>query len=434
MKIILLSGGSGTRLWPLSNAARSKQFLKLLKNPSGEYESMVQRVYRQIKEAGIEADVVITTGESQVDSIRTQLGAQVDIIVEPERRDTFPAIALSAAYLYLIKHMEVGETVLVMPVDPYAELEYFSTFYMMDAVVQQQVADIVLMGVNPTYPSEKYGYIVPEKQIREINGKPVFSVKSFKEKPSLSQARELLSAGAYWNGGVFAFKLNYLLNIVKQYMLCDNYSEFLGNYKKLCKNSFDYEVIEKEKSIAMISYNGEWKDLGTWNTLVEEMDETYIGEVIVGEGITDTTVINETNLPVVVLGIKNAVVVASPDGILVADKEKSSYMKSYIEHLENRPMYEECQWGDYQIVDYVQYSDEMRSLTRHLTVKAGQNTGRHCHDKHDAIWAITDGTGYVEINNKKYFVARGDTFKIPRQHDYTIYAEEDIHLIEVQME
>ena len=162
MNIILLSGGSGKRLWPLSNDHRSKQFLKLLKKEDGSYESMVQRVYRQIKEAGIRANIVIATNNSQVDFIKTQLGEEVDIVVEPERRDTFPAIALSSAYLALEKKADPGEPVLVLPVDPYAELEYFHVIQRMEAAVQQNAADIVLMGIKPTYPSAKYGYIIPE--------------------------------------------------------------------------------------------------------------------------------------------------------------------------------------------------------------------------------------------------------------------------------
>ena len=165
MKIVLLSGGSGKRLWPLSNDIRSKQFLKVLKKEDGSYESMVQRVYRQIQcakeEENMNVDITIATGSSQVDSIKSQLGEAVDIVVEPERRDTFPAILLSAGYLYYEKKVPLDETVIVLPVDPYANLGYFKLLAEMDRQVKSQKSDIVLMGINPTYPSAKYGYIIP---------------------------------------------------------------------------------------------------------------------------------------------------------------------------------------------------------------------------------------------------------------------------------
>ncbi len=161
MKIILLSGGSGKRLWPLSNDVRSKQFLKVVRGGDGKTESMLQRVYRQIKEAGHNGEITVATAVTQVESIKGQLGEAVSIVVEPERRNTFPAIALSAAYLYFEKNCPMEETVVVLPVDPYVGEEYFRMLHKLDAAVQAGAADIVLMGVAPTYPSEKYGYIIP---------------------------------------------------------------------------------------------------------------------------------------------------------------------------------------------------------------------------------------------------------------------------------
>ena len=155
MNIILLSGGSGKRLWPLSNETMSKQFLRLLRNENGEKESMVQRVFRQIKQTGIDANIVIATGKSQVESIKSQLGENMDIVVEPERRNTFPAILLASAYLKFKKNISDDETVLVLPVDPYTENAYFETLLKMDKVIQNSTSDMTLMGITPTYPSEK---------------------------------------------------------------------------------------------------------------------------------------------------------------------------------------------------------------------------------------------------------------------------------------
>lgn len=433
MNIVLLSGGSGKRLWPLSNDSRSKQFLKLLKNGQGEYESMVQRVYRQIREAGIDAHVVVATGASQVESIRSQLGKNVDVVVEPERRDTFPAIALASVYLALEKSMGEDEVVLVLPVDPYADTEYFQAMIDMEKAVQAGLADIVLMGIHPTYPSEKYGYIVPGKENIGSEGISARRVRRFQEKPSLEKARMLLEDGALWNGGVFAFKLGYLLRILKGRQAVDSFEGFRTCYGKLKKISFDYEVVEKADSIAMVPYEGKWKDLGTWNTLAEEIAEPSIGHVLMGEGTEDTTIINETPLPLVALGLKNMIVAASPDGILISDKHASSYLKPYAESVSERPMYEELIWGEYRVTDYVRYLDGSRSLTKHMCIQKGRYIGYQSHGKRDEIWTIVDGSGEVVVDGHSRNVRRGDVVYITAGQRHALRALSDVHLIEVQI-
>jgi mannose-1-phosphate guanylyltransferase len=439
MNIILLSGGSGKRLWPLSNDTRSKQFLKLLKNDEGEFESMVQRVYRQVKKAGIEANIVVATGASQVDSIKSQLGNNVDIVLEPERRDTFPAIALSSAYLALEKKVDLNEVVLVLPVDPYADIEYFYMLIEMEKAVKRRVAEMILMGIKPTYPSEKYGYIMPVQEDGAYFG--IHQVARFTEKPTKDVAEQLIDEGAYWNGGVFAFKLGFLMGIVNKYMDTadiedfSSFEEIRRHYGAFKKISFDYEVVEKAPSIAMIPYEGGWKDLGTWNTLTEEMDEESIGLVTVGEDTVNTNVINELSIPIVVLGAKDMIVAASPDGILVSDKQSSSYLKPYVDGINERPMYEERRWGNYKVLDYIQYEDGTKSLTKHLTIKAGESISYQVHQMRDEIWNIVDGTGDLLIDGHIRNVRRGDVAYIMKGQKHAMHAHggSDLHFIEVQI-
>ena len=155
MNIVLLSGGSGKRLWPLSNDVRSKQFIKLFKTETGDYESMVQRVYRQIKKVDSGATVTIATAKTQVSAIRNQLGDSVGISVEPCRRDTFPAIALATAYLTDVMGIDPEESVVVCPVDPYVNEDYFEALKGLSDQADKGEANLVLMGIEPTYPSEK---------------------------------------------------------------------------------------------------------------------------------------------------------------------------------------------------------------------------------------------------------------------------------------
>lgn len=426
MNIILLSGGSGKRLWPLSNEVRSKQFLQLLTNAGGEHESMVQRVHRQIREAGIDANMVVATSASQKDSIRVQLGHDVDIVVEPERRNTFPAIALATAYLISEKKVDESETVIVLPVDPFVDLQYFETFKKMDEEVQKDTSDIVLMGLTPTYPSSKYGYAI----VDEKDGK---TIKGFKEKPDEKTAKKMISQGALWNAGVFGFKLSYIKRIIGNYLEKTEFQFVREHYGELNKDSFDYEVVEKAHSLSIIKYGGQWLDIGTWNTLTEVMSETSIGDVATGEECENVHVINELSIPIVALGMKDVVIAASPDGILVSDKQKSSYLKPYVEHLDNRPMYEESIWGDYKILDYTQYENGRKSLTKQITVKAGKYLDYVSHAYRDEVWTIVDGKGFVTVDGMTTIVRSGDVFHFHAGDKHGIKAITDVNLIETQV-
>ena len=164
MNIILLSGGSGKRLWPLSNDIRSKQFIKIFKNQNGDYDSMLQRVYSAIKRVEPNSSVTIATSKQQISAIHNQLGKDVNISIEPCRKDTFPAIALATAYLHDVLKISENEAVVVCPVDPYVEDDYFEALENLCERAQISDANLVLMGIEPTYPSEKYGYIIPDSK------------------------------------------------------------------------------------------------------------------------------------------------------------------------------------------------------------------------------------------------------------------------------
>ena len=290
MNIILLSGGSGKRLWPLSNDVRSKQFLKIFRKADGTKESMAQRMYRMITEVDPESKITIATSENQIPQIKAQLGESVGISVEPMRRDTFPAIALAAAYL---KDQGVGaqEPVVVCPVDPYGEEDYFECLKRLsDEAGKDGAANLTLMGIEPTYPSEKYGYIIP------MSSDQVSTVKEFKEKPDEETAKNYIASGALWNGGVFAFKLGYLLNIAETMLESSDYHTLSDNYGSLQKISFDYAVVEKESNIQVMRFAGEWKDLGTWNTLTEVMSDAVAGNAVAA-ACENTHVINELQIP-----------------------------------------------------------------------------------------------------------------------------------------
>lgn len=422
MNIILLSGGSGQRLWPLSNDIRSKQFIKIFHKDDGELESMVQRVYRQIMEIDPNATITVATSKSQVSALNNQLGEGIGISVEPCRRDTFPAIALAAAYLKDVRNIGEDEAVVVCPVDPYVDKEYFKTVEELGDYALKSDANLVLMGIEPTYPSEKYGYIIPE------SGDNVSRVSMFKEKPNVENAKKFISEGALWNGGVFAFKLGYVLNRAHELIDFTDYNDLFNKYDTLNKISFDYAVVEHEPVIKVMRYNGTWKDLGTWNTLTEAMDSNNVGEAILNDTCDNVHVVNELNMPVLCMGLKDVVVSASPEGILVSDKEQSSYIKPYVESLDHTVMFAEKSWGSFRVIDV---SDD--SLTIKVKLNPGHSMNYHSHEYRDEVWTVISGNGRAVIDGKEQAITVGDVIKMPAGCKHTVIADDALSMIEVQI-
>lgn len=429
MRLILLSGGSGKRLWPLSNHARSKQFLKVLANKDGENESMVQRVWGQLKAVGLADSAVVATSKSQVDMMKNQLGDSVGLVVEPERRDTYPAIALAAAYLASIEHVSPSEVVVVLPVDSFVDDRFFQRVKELEEVLISSAADLALVGVTPTYPSEKYGYIVPKSN---QDGHSFVQVSHFREKPPEEQACALIAQQALWNCGVFAFKLGYVLAKLEDVGLPTDYLKLINKYVSLPKISFDYEIVEKAKQVVAIRYAGEWKDLGTWNTLTEEIAAPIIGKGILSEDCSKTHLINELDIPVIVLGLSNVVVAASADGILVTDKQASPRIKDLVGGFNQRPMFEERRWGWYRVLDHTKYENGQEVLTKRIGVAAGKNLSYQLHYQRSEVWTITNGLGEFALDDIIYEIKPGDVLHIPIGSKHGVRAGTDLEFIEVQ--
>ena len=422
MNIVLLSGGSGKRLWPLSNDTRSKQFIKIFKTGNGEYESMVQRVYRQIRSVDSNAEITIATAKSQVSAIHNQLGENVGISVEPCRRDTFPAIALAAAYLHDVRGISEEESVVVCPVDPYVEEDYFEALRALGMRARVSDANLVLMGIEPTYPSEKYGYIIPESK------DAVSRVDVFKEKPTEQVAREYIAKGALWNGGVFAFRLGYVLQRAHELIEFAGYQDLFDKYDTLTKISFDYAVVEHEQRIEVMRFGGIWKDIGTWNTLAEAMESDCIGKAILNDKCENVHVINELNVPVLCMGLKDVVVSASPEGILVSDKNQSSYIKPYVDEIDQQIMFAEKSWGSFQVIDI-----EENSMTIKVTLNAGHGMNYHSHELRDEVWTVVSGQGRTIVDSMERQVGVGDVIEMPAGVPHTIIADTKLQVIEVQI-
>lgn len=422
MNIILLSGGSGKRLWPLSNEVRSKQFLKIYKLEDGSYESMVQRVYRQIKSIDKDAKVTIATSKSQVSSILNQLGDQVGLSVEPSRRDTFPAIALAVSYMHDILGVDEEDSVSVCPADHYVDPEYYRVAERLGQQALKGDADLVLMGIQPTYPSDKYGYIIP------CGKEEIDWVEQFKEKPDEQTAKGYISRGALWNAGVFAFKLKYVLDTAEKLFGTCDYSELLTKYNGLTKISFDYAVVEKTEKIQVIRYSGEWRDIGSWSVLSQTMTDETVGKVITDDNCENSHVINDLDIPILCMGLKDITVAASPDGILIADNYGADQIKGYVEKIDQGVMYAEKSWGVFHVLDV-----GVDSLTIKVTMKANDHMNYHSHDHRDEVWTVVSGQGRTIVDGMEQLVGAGDVITIQAGCKHTIFSITDLVLIEVQL-
>lgn len=447
MRVVLLSGGSGKRLWPLSNEIRSKAYLKLLATREGspDRESMIQRICRQLEAANLLGDAVILTHESQEEITRVHVGEAIPILSEPNKRGTFTAIALAASYYLSRLAVSPDETVCVLPVDSCVDAAFFELVKAMPAALSETGAQLVLIGTKPAHPSTQYGYIVPEasastkrtgtsSDIGE-NGKCALPlpVALFAEKPSEEAARKLIAGGALWNCGVFAFSLGFLLSCLRDRGLPTDYDELLALYPEMTEKSFDQEVAERTPA-AVLPYGGAWEDLGSWATFAPHLGSRTVGAGQVSPDSRNTHVVNELPYPIQVIGISDAIVAASADGILVAAKEEASRIKAQLEGTKREVRYEEKRWGTRSTLDVFTTGERDKrvvTVTNKIVMKPGQKTGVHTHENKEEILTVLFGQGEVLLGLKTQPLAEGDSVRIPRGTAHAIRAVTDLIAIEI---
>ena len=321
-----------------------------------------------------------------------------------------------------MKGIPEDEAVVICPVDPYVNGDYFEGLQELWAFAQQGAANLTLMGIDPTYPSEKYGYILPVDQNHRSK------VSAFKEKPDAVTAQQYIDAGGLWNGGVFACRIQYILDRARDLLSYTDYADLYDRYDTLPKISFDYAVVEHEPDIEVIRFNGQWKDIGTWNTLSEAMEETVVGNVRLDDTCANVHAINELGVPILAMGLKNAVISASPEGILVADKAQSSYIKPYVDDIKQQVMFAEKSWGSYLVLDV-----EESSMTVKVTLNPGHRMNYHSHDHRDEVWTVISGTGRTIVDGMEQLVRAGDVITMAAGCRHTVIAETKLQMIEVQL-
>ncbi|MGG4340418.1 sugar phosphate nucleotidyltransferase [Paenibacillus lautus] len=329
MRLVLISGGAGKRLWPLSSEDRPKQFIPLFSNNEGTMISMTQRVWEQINECGLFSHVYVSTIAEHESYIKKQLGKDVSLILEPCCKDTYAAISLVVSYLKCVENIGPNEIIAIVPIDCYVEVDFFQYIHRLQNVIREKEPQIALLGVKPSYPAESYGYIKTSDQNNpQLNAS--MSVEQFVEKPREQLAKRLIAEQALWNCGVVAFRLGEISSLYEANGVELSYDKLLYSYDTLPSTSFDYGITEKARHIEVLPYNGPWKDIGTWDALSEELPQSVIGNGKICENSVNTHLLNELEIPILVLGLKDVIVTAGKHGILVAAKSHSSTLKNML--------------------------------------------------------------------------------------------------------
>lgn len=416
MKMILLCGGGGKRLWPISNNVHSKQFAQLFDDGNGNYRSMLEHAISEIREIDPDVQVTIAAGRVQTEEVRSQLGFDVSLTEEPSRRNTFPAISLAASYLKDHDHVDPQETIVIFSVDSYADHSFYESLFSLGEILDDGNTNLVLMGIEPTSPSDKYGYIIP------ASSDEVSAVRAFREKPDTETAKTYIEEHhALWNAGVFACRLEYLLRRADIVFGSSSYANLLQRYPELKQISFDYAVVEKEPNIAVKRYNGTWTDAGTWTGMCSLLKNKDIGQVVRDDQCEDTLIVNHLDFPILAMGVKNLVIAASRDGILVAEKDRIPDLKTVVDDVWLEPRVIGKRYGGKEVLHRSESSE-----TSLLTIRAGSSVTIKTDIGVRKTLTVLHGAGEK--------MKPGTIFTIQDGEKWQIDADTDIQLIETMIE
>lgn len=393
---------------------------------------MLERVCRQLGQQGLGNTALFVTHQDQAGLTRRYTKDCYPIIAETHKRGTFTAIALAAVYLHSIKKVNPNEIICAAPADMYADDDFFRLFNQLPSILNKSQASIALLGTRPAYPSDQYGYILPENSVSSNYS----SVIRFEEKPDTTRAAELIYNHALWNCGVFGFSLGYMLSYLKQMGLPTDYNEFSALYPTLPVRSFDKEVVEKNQHTIVLKHEGTWRDLGSWESLTELLPTKVIGKGGISGESEHTHLINELNVPLYVINVPDIVAIASADGILVADKKQAHRIKEIVGldavGASNHIKYVETAWGSYCVLD--KHVSERRTVeTLKYSLLPNHIVNEIYSKPCKKIWTIVSGYGDVMMNDSVYKAQVGEVFTISKDDKHSIKAHSAMEWIELRI-
>ncbi|GAB6066637.1 mannose-1-phosphate guanylyltransferase/mannose-6-phosphate isomerase [Aquifex pyrophilus] len=425
MKVFILGGGKGTRLWPLSRENFPKQFIRLFSK-----HSLFQETVRRALRLTSQEEIFVITGERYEWLIRSELeeiGAEnVNVVVEPIGRNTAPAIALGVKELLRLE-TPPNECVLVLPSDHLIRNE--EAFK--DAVERgKEVAKrgyIVLFGEKPTYPETGYGYIKLFKEIE--NG--VYEVERFEEKPNYERAKEYVKDGKHlWNCGIFLFTLERIVRDYSEHMPEVNLNLKLEEFRRAFQSfpdiSFDYAILEKTKKLAVVKMEAGWSDVGSWKAVYDNMEKNGKGNVVIGDveaiDTENSLLLSQGKNLIACVGLEDFVIVGTEDATLIIRKEEAQRVRDIVKHLKKK--------GDERALEHITIFTPFGSITklengeryriRKLVIKKGKDIPLRMHHHRTVHFIILKGTAKVRINGSERFYHENESFFIPKSTPYKI--------------
>lgn len=430
---VILAGGSGSRLWPLSRELYPKQLLNLYAE-----KSLLQSTFERLNKFIPSENIISVTNTKHNSNVRMQLGENSVILSEPISKNTAPAIALSVRYI--MENSAEDETVLVVPSDLLIEDNEKFAQSVLEAQKYVDQGYIVTFGIKPNYPETGFGYIQAENN----------KVTSFTEKPNKETAEKYLQAGNYfWNSGIFMFKASTIIEEFEKYcpeisqiiknIKCTNDSVAFNEFDKMPNISIDYALMEKSKNIAMVELMSNWKDLGSWQSIYEvspkdENNNVFVGHVL--DKDSKNSFVYSSSKLVATIGLEDTVVIETEDAILACKKDKTQEVKQIYETLKeqhdgtqkvHKTVYRP--WGFYTVI-----AEGKGFQTKIIHVNVGQKLSVQSHNHRSEHWVVLSGMAKVVLEGKDHILSPGHSIDIGVKaiHSLQNPFEEDLEIIEIQ--
>ncbi|MEG6584197.1 mannose-1-phosphate guanylyltransferase/mannose-6-phosphate isomerase [Dendrosporobacter sp. 1207_IL3150] len=439
MKVIILAGGGGSRLFPLSRVGFPKQFLNIAGN-----QTLLKQTILRFKPFVKASDIIIITNKDYYhyvnEHIKTCNVEGTHILIEPEARNTAPAIALAVCFCLNELKVSENEFVLVTPSDHViADSNSLSdVIRKLEKLGSQNY--LVTLGVKPDKPETGYGYIKTGKAL-EIG----FVVEAFKEKPDIETARSYIEDGNfYWNSGMFGFTIKFILSQLEEhcpelYTQTKDYNIMMDRFCEMPNISFDYAIAEKVKSSAMLPLGLYWNDVGSWDAIYEVLPKDDMGNVLSGDCTAidcEKTMMMGNNRLITGVGVKDLVVIETADVILVAQRGETQKVKDLVAQLKNVGRTEAKEhttkyrsWGNYTIICKGQ-----NYKIKKIVVNPGQCLTLQLHYHRSEHWIIIRGTARVAIGEKEHFISENESIFVPpsTKHRLENPGRINLEIIEIQ--